>query len=175
MRPTCTGAIGNLFDVKLRAIENLYAAGVDIVPVITIINGINNEQVGAVVRFALDNPKKIPFLSFQPVSFTGRDEAITDDRCRSTELHAFAPGARCEESDRPGRTHPRLVPDLLHEHLLRLRRSGPRAGRAVGPVELRLPSELRHRHGHHVRQGNQGISSGAFSNVPISWAGGRGQ
>src|SRR3984885_8444731 len=73
-------AVGNLFDVKLRAIENLYSAGVDIVPVITIINGINNEQVGAVVRFALDNPKKIPFLSFQPVSFTGRDEAITDER-----------------------------------------------------------------------------------------------
>ena len=36
--------------------------------------------MGAVVRFALDNPKKIPFLSFQPVSFTGRDEAVTDDR-----------------------------------------------------------------------------------------------
>jgi uncharacterized radical SAM superfamily Fe-S cluster-containing enzyme len=73
-------AVGNLFDVKLRAIENLYSAGVDIVPVITLINGVNNEQVGAVVRFALDNPKKIPFLSFQPVSFTGRDEAITDER-----------------------------------------------------------------------------------------------
>ncbi len=73
-------AVGNLFDVKMRAIENLWKAGVDIVPVITIINGINNEQVGAVVRFALDNPKKIPFLSFQPVSFTGRDEAVTDER-----------------------------------------------------------------------------------------------
>ncbi len=73
-------AVGNLFDVKLRAIENLWSNGVDIVPVITIINGINNEQVGAVVRFALDNPKKIPFLSFQPVSFTGRDEAVTDER-----------------------------------------------------------------------------------------------
>jgi uncharacterized radical SAM superfamily Fe-S cluster-containing enzyme len=73
-------AVGNLFDVKMRAIENLWTAGVDIVPVITIVNGINNEQVGAVVRFALDNPKKIPFLSFQPVSFTGRDEAITDER-----------------------------------------------------------------------------------------------
>src|ERR1700724_986289 len=72
--------VGNLFDVKLRAIENLHSAGVDIVPVITIVNGINNEQVGAVVRFALDNPKKIPFLSFQPVSFTGRDEAVTDER-----------------------------------------------------------------------------------------------
>jgi uncharacterized radical SAM superfamily Fe-S cluster-containing enzyme len=73
-------AVGNLFDVKLRAIENLWSNGVDIVPVITIINGINNEQVGRVVKFALDNPKKIPFLSFQPVSFTGRDEAITDER-----------------------------------------------------------------------------------------------
>src|SRR5437016_14230829 len=39
-------AVGNLFDVKLRAIENLHAAGVEIVPVITIINGVNNEQVG---------------------------------------------------------------------------------------------------------------------------------
>ena len=73
-------AVGNLFDVKLRAIENLHSNGVDIVPVITIVNGINNEQVGRVVEFALDNPKKIPFLSFQPVSFTGRDEAVTDDR-----------------------------------------------------------------------------------------------
>jgi len=72
--------VGNLFDVKLRAIENLYKAGVDIIPVITIVNGINNEQVGNIVKFALDNPKVIPFLSFQPVSFTGRDEEVTDDR-----------------------------------------------------------------------------------------------
>jgi uncharacterized radical SAM superfamily Fe-S cluster-containing enzyme len=72
--------VGNLFDVKLRAIENLYSAGVDIVPVITIVNGVNNEQVGRVVEFALDNPKKINFLSFQPVSFTGRDEEVTPER-----------------------------------------------------------------------------------------------
>jgi uncharacterized radical SAM superfamily Fe-S cluster-containing enzyme len=65
---------------EAAAIENLYANGVDIIPVITIINGINNEQVGRIVQFALDNPKKIPFLSFQPVSFTGRDEAVTDER-----------------------------------------------------------------------------------------------
>src|SRR5215212_6404910 len=72
--------VGNLFDVKLQAIENLYSNGVDIVPVTTIVNGINNEQVGRIIQFALDNPKKIPFCSFQPVSFTGRDEAVTDDR-----------------------------------------------------------------------------------------------
>src|SRR5258708_36369917 len=73
-------AVGNLFDVKMRAIENLWSNGVDIGPVITIINGINNEQVGAVVRSAPDNPKKTPFLSFQPVSFTGREEAVTVER-----------------------------------------------------------------------------------------------
>ena len=73
-------AVGNLFDVKLKAIDNLHSAGVDIVPVTTIVNGINNEQVGRIVQFALDNPRKISFLSFQPVSFTGRDEAVTDER-----------------------------------------------------------------------------------------------
>ncbi len=72
--------VGNLFDVKLQAIENLHNAGVDIVPVVTIVNDLNNEQVGRIIQFALDNPKRISFLSFQPVSFTGRDEAITDER-----------------------------------------------------------------------------------------------
>jgi 7,8-dihydro-6-hydroxymethylpterin dimethyltransferase len=73
-------AVGNLFDVKLKAIENLHKAGCEIVPVITIVNGINNEQVGRIIKFALDNPKTISFLSYQPVSFTGRDEAVTDER-----------------------------------------------------------------------------------------------
>ncbi len=72
--------VGNLFDVKLQAINNLHEAGVDIVPVTTIINGINNEQVGRIIEFALDNPKKISFLCFQPVCFTGRDEDISEER-----------------------------------------------------------------------------------------------
>ncbi|MGB7620800.1 MAG: radical SAM protein, partial [Terriglobia bacterium] len=72
--------VGNLFDVKLRAIENLNKAGVEIVPVTTIVNGINNEQVGRIIQFALDNPKRVSFCSFQPVSFTGRDEEISDER-----------------------------------------------------------------------------------------------
>jgi uncharacterized radical SAM superfamily Fe-S cluster-containing enzyme len=72
--------VGNLFDVKLKAIENLHGSGVDIVPVTTIVNGINNEQVGRIIKFALDNPRMISFCSFQPVSFTGRDEAVSDER-----------------------------------------------------------------------------------------------
>lgn len=72
--------VRNLFNVKLRAIENLYNAGVNIVPVVTIINGVNNQQVGRVIEFALDNPTKISLVAFQPVSFTGRDETITNER-----------------------------------------------------------------------------------------------
>lgn len=72
--------IGNLFDVKLRAINNLHEAGVDIILVTTLVNGVNNDQVGTIVRFAIENPKKISFIAFQPVSFTGRDEHITEQR-----------------------------------------------------------------------------------------------
>ena len=71
--------VGNLFDVKLRAIENLHAAGIDVCLVVTIVNTVNNDQVGPIVKFAIENCDKISFVSFQPVSFTGRDEDITDE------------------------------------------------------------------------------------------------
>jgi hypothetical protein len=71
--------VGNLFDVKLRAIENLHRAGIDVVLVVTVVNGVNNDQVGPIVQFAIDNADKITVVSFQPVSFTGRDEDISDE------------------------------------------------------------------------------------------------
>ena len=70
--------VGNLFEVKLRAIEALHAAGIDVCLVVTIVNGINNDQVGPIIKFALENCDKVSFVSFQPVSFTGRDEDISD-------------------------------------------------------------------------------------------------
>ena len=72
--------VGNLFDVKLRAIENMHEAGIEIILVTTLINGVNNDQVGPIINFARENPKKIAFIAFQPVSFTGRDEDITPER-----------------------------------------------------------------------------------------------
>ena len=156
--------VGNLFDVKLRAIENLCQAGVDIVPVITIVNGVNNEQVGRVIEFALDNPKRINFLSFQPVSFTGRDEEITPER-RAAQRYTLSHLAHdVKIADRHRRADPRLVPDLVHVHLHRLGGRRPRTGSRMGPAHVRLPPELRHRHGGDDRQGNEG--SGAGDRVP---------
>ena len=87
--PTCSSTasreanahrkVANLFDVKLRAIEHLYAAGIDVCLVVTIVKTVNDDQVGAIVKFALQNCDKISFVSFQPVSFTGRDEDISDE------------------------------------------------------------------------------------------------
>ena len=146
--------------MKLRAIENLYSAGVDIVPVITIVNGVNNEQVGRIIQFALDNPKKINFLSFQPVSFTGRDEEVTDER-RAAQRYTLSHLAH-DVKNQTGLGEPvrDWFPisfmgtftdwaDLVH---------GPDA--RVGPADLRLPPELRRRHGRDDRQGNQGSRAG---------------
>jgi uncharacterized radical SAM superfamily Fe-S cluster-containing enzyme len=71
--------INNLYDVKLRAIEELARAGIDVILVVTIVNGVNNDQVGPIVQFAADNADKVTVVSFQPVSFTGRDEDISDE------------------------------------------------------------------------------------------------
>ncbi|MFI5289147.1 MAG: radical SAM protein [Polyangia bacterium] len=81
--------IGNLFDVKLRAIEELAAAGIDVILVVTVVNGINNDQVGKIINFAIENPEKITVVSFQPVSFTGRDEDI-DDETRKKQRYTLS-------------------------------------------------------------------------------------
>jgi uncharacterized radical SAM superfamily Fe-S cluster-containing enzyme len=85
--------IGNLFDVKLRAIEELHKAGIDVILVVTIVNGINNDQVGRIVKFAVENADKITVVSFQPVSFTGRDEDI-DDETRKKQRYTLSHLAR---------------------------------------------------------------------------------
>jgi uncharacterized radical SAM superfamily Fe-S cluster-containing enzyme len=83
-------AVANLYDVKLKAIEHLHAAGVDVTLVVTVVNTINNDQVGDIIRFAIEHIDKVNAVSFQPVSFTGRDEhldAATRDRWRYTLSH----------------------------------------------------------------------------------------
>ena len=85
--------VGNLYDVKLRAIENLHAAGIDVILVVTVVNGVNNEQVGKIVQFAIDNADKVTVVSFQPVSFTGRDEDV-DDATRTKQRYTLSHLAR---------------------------------------------------------------------------------
>jgi uncharacterized radical SAM superfamily Fe-S cluster-containing enzyme len=71
--------VGNLFDVKQKAIENLAEVGIKVTLVTTIVNTVNNDAIGQIVEFAAKNIDKIQTIAFQPVSFTGRDEDVPDD------------------------------------------------------------------------------------------------
>ncbi len=82
--------ITNLFDAKRIAIERIFEAGMDITPVTTVVNTVNEQQVGPILDFMLENSDMIGAVSFQPVSFTGRDEEICDvdrNRQRYTVSH----------------------------------------------------------------------------------------
>ena len=62
----------NLWEKKLKCIENVRKAGLKIVFVPTIVKGLNDHQIGDIVRLALENIDCTSGLSFQPVAFTGR-------------------------------------------------------------------------------------------------------
>ena len=81
--------VGNLYDVKLRAIENLKKYAVDVTLVVTIVNSVNNDQVGDILKFAIENIDKINTVAFQPVSFTGRDEDV-DDETRARQRYTLS-------------------------------------------------------------------------------------
>jgi uncharacterized radical SAM superfamily Fe-S cluster-containing enzyme len=61
-----------LLDKKLKAIENCRQVGIKICFVPTIVKGVNDHQVGDIVKTALKNIDVVSSISFQPVAFTGR-------------------------------------------------------------------------------------------------------
>lgn len=68
--------IGNYVDVKRRALENIAAAGMRTTLQVTIVNGLNNDGLGDLVRLAIQNVDKIHGVVFQPIMFSGRDDRI---------------------------------------------------------------------------------------------------
>jgi uncharacterized radical SAM superfamily Fe-S cluster-containing enzyme len=80
-------------EMKRRAVEHAREAGVRVVLVPTLIRGVNDHEIGDIVRFALANLDIVNGTSFQPVSFTGRisNEARMERRFTMADLaHAIA-------------------------------------------------------------------------------------
>jgi len=61
-----------LLEKKLQCIENVRKAGMKICFVPTIVRGINEHQIGDIIRLAIQNIDVVSAISFQPVSFCGR-------------------------------------------------------------------------------------------------------
>ena len=65
----------DLLPDKIQAIENCRKAGLGVVLVPTLVKGINDHQVGEIIKFAFDHNENIYGVNFQPVSFAGRTPA----------------------------------------------------------------------------------------------------
>lgn len=61
-----------LLEEKKRAIENCAEAGLGVVLVPTVAEGINFHQMGQIIQFALDNMPSVRGVHFQPMSHFGR-------------------------------------------------------------------------------------------------------
>ena len=63
----------DLWPIKQKVIENARKIGFDeVVCVPTVAKGINDHQVGEMIRYVAQNSDVIKHIVFQPVSFTGR-------------------------------------------------------------------------------------------------------
>ncbi len=63
----------DLVETKMKAIENCRSAGMrSLVLVVTLIKGVNENQLGDIIRFAADNFDVIRCINVQPLSFAGR-------------------------------------------------------------------------------------------------------
>ena len=137
--------VGNLFDVKQQAIENLASVGIKVTLVTTIVNTINNDGIGQIVEFAAKNIDKVQTIAFQPVSFTGRDEDVSDAvRIKQRYTLAGMTHDLKDQTDGQLAATARLVSAVvlfgIHQ------RDGHAAGsrRALGLVVVQLSSKLRH-------------------------------
>lgn len=77
----------DMLDIKLRAVENIRATrgrkmAVCLVP--TVVNGVNDHDLGNIIRYAIDNIDIVHAVNFQPVAFSGRISRKELERQRFT-------------------------------------------------------------------------------------------
>jgi hypothetical protein len=61
----------SLTDTKLQAVENLGRHGIRVILVTTLQAGVNEQEIGAIVRYGLERPW-VTGVSFQPATYSGR-------------------------------------------------------------------------------------------------------
>ncbi|MEM3730267.1 MAG: radical SAM protein [Candidatus Bathyarchaeia archaeon] len=75
----------DLLEIKMKAIENCRKAGIEsIVLVVTLVKGVNDGQLGDIIRFAIQNFDVIRCVNVQPVSLCGRLPPAEREKMRIT-------------------------------------------------------------------------------------------
>ncbi|MGI5892392.1 MAG: radical SAM (seleno)protein TrsS [Bacillota bacterium] len=75
-----------LLQEKLAAVKNCSNAGLSIVLVPTVVPGINDGEIGAILRFAMENMPHVRGVHFQPVSYFGRYPGRIEERMTIPDL-----------------------------------------------------------------------------------------
>jgi uncharacterized radical SAM superfamily Fe-S cluster-containing enzyme len=79
-----------MLDIKMKVVENVRkmekAPSIVLVP--TMVRGVNDDQIGPIFNFALENSDVIRGINFQPVAFTGRinKDELAKQRYTLTDL-----------------------------------------------------------------------------------------
>jgi uncharacterized radical SAM superfamily Fe-S cluster-containing enzyme len=73
-----------LLDSKIKAIENCICYGIGTVLVPTLVPGVNVDNIGEIINFALERLPAIRGVHFQPVSYFGRYPEAPGDKDRIT-------------------------------------------------------------------------------------------
>lgn len=74
----------SLLGQKIKAIENCGKYGIGVVLVPTLVPGINTDDIGGIIEFALGRIDTVRGVHFQPVSYFGRTPKLPEDRERIT-------------------------------------------------------------------------------------------
>ena len=96
-----------LYEVKKKAVENCRRARIPVALVPTIVRGVNDQEIGAIIRFMIDNADLIKGVHFQPVSLFGRYPENFGDGQRFTmfdtvnEIHRQTGGAVAKDDLAP--------------------------------------------------------------------------
>lgn len=66
---------GGLLETKLRAADHCESLGINTVPVMTLTPGVNDDELGAFVRFAASRTRSVKKVMIQPAMYSGRYES----------------------------------------------------------------------------------------------------
>ena len=74
----------DLLAIKMKAIENCREVGLSLVLVVTLVKGVNDHQIGDIIRFAIKNFDVVRCVNVQPVSICGRIAEDEREKMRIT-------------------------------------------------------------------------------------------
>ncbi|SFG30122.1 hypothetical protein SAMN05660649_01332 [Desulfotomaculum arcticum] len=73
-----------LLEEKIKAIEQCAADDIGVVLVPTLVPGVNDQQIGEIIKFAVEHAPAVRGVHFQPVSYFGRYPGVPADKDRIT-------------------------------------------------------------------------------------------